>query len=131
MRMTVALLASLALVSACASGGSVGRGSTTPAPTVPAVQASVEAAPIDGQVLYDQGLVYASQGDYAAAARAFDACIEANPRFAYAYYQAGLAYDKLTRPDLTAIRFETFLRLAPDAPERPQVESILRTMRGR
>jgi hypothetical protein len=26
--------------------------------------------------------------------------------------------------------FKAFLRLAPDAPERPQVESILRTVEG-
>jgi hypothetical protein len=30
-----------------------------------------------------------------------------------------------------AARFETFLRLARDAPERPEVETILRTVRGR
>jgi hypothetical protein len=30
-----------------------------------------------------------------------------------------------------ANHFETFIRLAPNAPERPEVESILRTVRGR
>jgi hypothetical protein len=27
--------------------------------------------------------------------------------------------------------FETFLKLAPNSPERPAVESIMRTLRGR
>ena len=76
-------------------------------------------------------LARAAAGDYAPAARAFDAATDANPRLAYAYYHAGLAYGRINRPDLTAIRFDMFLRLAPDAPERPQLESILRTMRGR
>jgi tetratricopeptide (TPR) repeat protein len=75
--------------------------------------------------------VHARSGDFAAAAEAFDRTIEANSRFAYAYYYAGLAYSKIDRADRMALRFETFLRLAPEAPERREVESILRTLRGR
>jgi hypothetical protein len=30
-----------------------------------------------------------------------------------------------------ASHFELFVKLAPQAPERPEVESILRTLRGR
>jgi hypothetical protein len=30
-----------------------------------------------------------------------------------------------------AIHFDRFLKLAPDAPERPEVMSIMRTVRGR
>ena len=125
----VSACGAILMLAACASGGSGGVRATA-TPPAPAAQESAQ-APVDPQEQYDLGLAAAGRGDYAAAARAFDACSEANPRFAYAYYQAGLAYEKLNRPDLTAIRFETFLRVAPDAPERPQVESILKTMRGR
>jgi hypothetical protein len=30
-----------------------------------------------------------------------------------------------------AVYFENFLRLAPDSPERPAVQSIMRTVRGK
>jgi len=69
--------------------------------------------------------------DFAAAAEAFDRCIQANPTLAYAYYRAGLAYYEIDRPDQMVNRFETFMRLAPDAPERPQVESILKATAAR
>jgi hypothetical protein len=65
------------------------------------------------------------------AARVFDHCIDIAPTFAYAYYQAALTYDRLNRMDLMANRFDRFVRLAPNAPERPQVDTILRTVGGR
>ena len=55
----------------------------------------------------------------------------ADPRFAYGYYNAGLTYDRINRPDLAIARLEMFVRLAPGAPERPEVTSILQTVRGR
>jgi tetratricopeptide (TPR) repeat protein len=80
---------------------------------------------------YEVGVSYLAQNDYMAAARAFDHCIDLAPTFAYAYYQAALAYDRLNRMDLMANRFDRFVRLAPNAPERPQVDSVLRTVGGR
>ena len=40
-------------------------------------------------------------------------------------------YDRLNRSDLMIARLEMFERLAPEAPERPEVTSILQTVRGR
>lgn len=80
---------------------------------------------------FELGLSYVRQADFAAAAQAFDRAADADPRFAYAYYNAALAYDRLNRSDLMVIRLEQFERLAPNAPERPEVQSILRTVRGR
>jgi tetratricopeptide (TPR) repeat protein len=77
-------------------------------------------------VQYELGLSYAVRNDFASAARIFDACIAADPMFAYAYYQSALAYQHLDRPDIMANRFDRFVRLAPNAPERPEVESVLR-----
>jgi predicted Zn-dependent protease len=93
-------------------------------------RAAMAEFPADPFVQYEAGLTLVLQGDAAAGAQAFDAAINASPMFAYAYYQAGQAYSRLNRPDLTVARFETFVRLAPSAPERVQVESILRTARG-
>ena len=72
-----------------------------------------------------------ARSDMAAAAEAFDRVTQADPRFAYGYYSGGLAYDRLNRADLAIIRLEMFVRLAPDAPERPEVTSILQTVRAR
>jgi tetratricopeptide (TPR) repeat protein len=93
-------------------------------------QARAAAAAYPGNLLvqYELGLSYAVRNDFASAARIFDACIATAPAFAYAYYQSALAYQHLDRPDLMANRFDRFVRLAPNAPERPEVESVLRTI---
>lgn len=89
------------------------------------------AFPGDPFVQYQVGLAHARRNDMAAAAQAFDRASQADPRFAYAYYSSGLTWDRLNRADLAIARLEMFERLAPDAPERPEVASILRTVRGR
>lgn len=89
------------------------------------------AFPGDPFVQYQLGLAHARRNDMAAAAEAFDRCTQADPRFAYGYYNGGLAYDRLNRADLAIARLEMFVRLAPEAPERPEVTSILQTVRAR
>jgi tetratricopeptide (TPR) repeat protein len=79
----------------------------------------------------EPGVAAFDRREFAAAAAAFDQCINAHPADAYTYYRAGLAYYEINRLDLMVTRFESFVRLAPDAPERPEVESILRTARAR
>lgn len=80
---------------------------------------------------YQLGLVQGYRSDFAAGAASFDRASQLKPTFAYAYYHAGLSYYQDKRIDLMGARFETFLRAAPDAPERAEVESIMRTVRGR
>ncbi len=80
---------------------------------------------------YQLGLVQAGREDWAAAALSFDQAAQIDPSFAYAHYYAGLSYSRIKRVDRTAAHFEAFLKLAPKAPERIAVESILRTLRGR
>jgi tetratricopeptide (TPR) repeat protein len=89
------------------------------------------AFPGDPFVQYQLGLAHARRNDMAAAAQAFDRSSQADPRFAYAYYGSGLTWDRLNRADLVIARLEMFERLAPDAPERPEVASILQTVRAR
>jgi len=83
------------------------------------------------QAQYQLGLVLDVRGDNAAAAAAFAKAAEANPQMAYAHYYAGMNFYKAKRVDRMAVYFENFLKLAPNAPERPAVESIMRTVRGR
>jgi tetratricopeptide (TPR) repeat protein len=80
---------------------------------------------------YQLGLVLAKREEWAPAATEFDRVTELNPSSAYAYYYGGLMHYRANRPDQMAIHFDRFLKLAPDAPERPEVMSIMRTVRGR
>jgi tetratricopeptide (TPR) repeat protein len=80
---------------------------------------------------YQLGMVYSSQNDMAKAAAAFEKAATIEPSFAYAQYYAGLSYYKAKRVDKMAAFFEKFLKLAPNSPEKPAVESIMRTLRGR
>jgi tetratricopeptide (TPR) repeat protein len=80
---------------------------------------------------YTLGLVLFKRQDWAGAAAAFDKASTLQPSFAHAHYYAGLSHYRANRPDLMAARFERFLKLAPDAPERAEVQQIMRTIRGR
>lgn len=80
---------------------------------------------------YQLGLVGARREDWAEAAAAFDRAAELNPAYAYAHYYGGLMHYRVNRADRMAIHFEQFLKLAPEAPERPEVLQIMRTIRGR
>jgi tetratricopeptide (TPR) repeat protein len=80
---------------------------------------------------YQVGLVLAKRRNWRGAAEAFDRAAGLNPSHAYAHYYGGLMHYQSGRPDRMAIQFEQFLKLAPDAPERPEVLQIMRTVRGR
>jgi tetratricopeptide (TPR) repeat protein len=75
-----------------------------------------------------QGLALSARQDFAGAAVAFQKASDLDPTWAAAHYYAGLAYSKVKRIDLTAQHFQTFLRLAPQAPERAEVQSIMKTL---
>lgn len=99
-----------------------------------ALAAARQAAAMAGDLSaaqYQVGLVLAKRRDWGAAAEAFDRAAELDPSHAYARYYGGLMHYQSGRPDRMAIHFELFLKLAPDAPERPEVLQIMRTVRGR
>jgi len=77
---------------------------------------------------YQRGLALSAQQNMDGAAAAFQKASDLDPTWAYPHYYAGVAYSKIKRADLTASHFQTFLRLAPQAPERGEVQSILRTL---
>jgi tetratricopeptide (TPR) repeat protein len=80
---------------------------------------------------YQVGLVLAKRQDWRGAADAFDRAVDVNPANAYAHYYGGLMQYRAGRPDRMANHFEQFLKLAPEAPERPEVLQIMKTVRGR
>jgi tetratricopeptide (TPR) repeat protein len=75
-----------------------------------------------------QGLALSIRQDMAGASAAFEKASQLDPSWADAHYYAGLAYSKVKRIDLMAAHFDTFLKLAPQSPKRPEVQSIMRTL---
>lgn len=96
-----------------------------------AAQRATATDPALSEARYALGLVLVKRQDWGGAAGAFDEASRLNPSFAHASYYAGLSHYRASRPDLMAARFERFLKLAPDAPERAEVQQIMRTVRGR
>ncbi len=94
-------------------------------------QQGVAAAGTLPEAHFQLGLVLARRQDWRGASEAFDRAAELNPVLAYAHYYGGLMHYRAKRPDQMAIHFEQFLKLAPEAPERPEVLQIMRTVRGR
>jgi tetratricopeptide (TPR) repeat protein len=77
---------------------------------------------------FQRGLALTALQDMTGASAAFQKASDLDPYAAYPHFYAGLAYSKIKRADLTAQHFQTFLRLAPQAPERAEVQSILKTL---
>jgi tetratricopeptide (TPR) repeat protein len=99
-----------------------------------AIERAEQAVAANGELFaanYQLGLARARAEQWAEAARAFERAIALDPSFAYAAYYAGLSYSKVNRADKTAEYFERFSRMAPHAPERAGVQSVMRTLRGR
>ena len=91
---------------------------------------SMSADPVP-QAHFQLGLALARREAWRDSAVAFDRAGQLDPQDAYAFYYAGLSHYRAGRRDLMAVRFERFLKLAPDAPERPEVVQIMRTIRGK
>lgn len=90
---------------------------------------ATEAGANNAWAFYQLGLAASKAGDYAAATTAFTKSIELNSDFAYAHYYAALAYQRQRQLAKSAERFESFLRLAPNAPEKQAVQAIMRTLK--
>lgn len=79
---------------------------------------------------YQLGMVQIRRNDFDGAAQSLDRATQLMPEFAYAFYYAGVAHQRAKRYNEMADRFQTFLRLAPDAPERRIVQLALNALRG-
>jgi tetratricopeptide (TPR) repeat protein len=79
---------------------------------------------------YQLGLALIRHNQFDEAAQALDRSAELMPEFAYAHYNAGVAHQRAKRFSRMAEHFQVFLKLAPDAPERRQVQLALTSLRG-
>jgi tetratricopeptide (TPR) repeat protein len=111
------------------SGIALADGNTDEA--VKAARTAVERNGDLAEAQFQLGRALDAKGDNANAADAFAKAAERSPQMAYAHYQAGMSFYKAKRVDKMAVYFENFLKLAPNAPERPAVQSIMKTVRGR
>jgi tetratricopeptide (TPR) repeat protein len=80
---------------------------------------------------YQLGLAQSAAEQWEPAAAAFEKATAIDPGFAYAHYYAGLAYSRQKQIDRMATHLEYFLKLAPNAPERPAVIALMQSVRGR
>ncbi len=115
------------LIGESAVAGLAGDGQTA----IIAADSAATLGPDRFEAHYQLGYARAVANDWAGSATAMSQAIALNPTFAYAHYNAGQAYARINQADLTAEHFERFLKLAPMAPERAAVESLMRTLRGR
>jgi tetratricopeptide (TPR) repeat protein len=90
---------------------------------------AVALAPDDFHAHYQLGLVQSLRGDFDAAAQSLERATQIDGDHAYAHYYAAIAYNKGRRMDRMDRHFQAFVSLAPNAPERTQVQMILRTLR--
>src|SRR6185436_7927990 len=102
--------------------------SSNPAAAVQEADQAVAGGPAIAEAHFQRGLALSARQEIAEAAAAFQRAGELDPDWAYPHYYAGIAYSRVKRADLTASHFQTFLKLAPQAPERGEVQSILRTL---
>lgn len=92
---------------------------------------AVATAPDLPQAHFQLGLALGRAQQWPDAAAAFDVASARQPNSAYAHYYGGMMYYRAKRVDRMAVHFEQFLKLAPKAPERPEVLSIMRTLQRR
>jgi len=100
-----------------------------PEPAITAARRAATLAPSLALAHYQLGLAYGEAKQWPSALEAFEKAATLQPSFAYAHYGAGMAAYQTKRVDRMAVFFERFLKLAPAAPERPAVESLMRTIR--
>jgi tetratricopeptide (TPR) repeat protein len=85
----------------------------------------------NAEAYHAQGVAYAYMQNLPKAQESLAKAVQMNPSNPYAHYQLGLIYNRLNKFDQTVIHFTRFLQLLPNAPEAPQVKSILRTSNRR
>jgi Flp pilus assembly protein TadD len=87
------------------------------------------ADPSNWEIYHLRGVAHAGKEDFTAAATDLEKAIELNPNDAMNHYYAGMVYGRLNQTDKMVNHYETFLRLAPDSPDAPKVQSLLRSVR--
>ena len=94
-----------------------------------AANAALEADPNHPVAIAALGEALVNQKKHDEAIARLSAAVKAKPDLAYAFYWRGQAYYGKKQHDRMVEDFETFLRLAPKAPEAPTVRQLLGTLR--
>jgi tetratricopeptide (TPR) repeat protein len=89
----------------------------------------VEANPESAEAFHYRGMVKTQQKDFQGGVADLEEAVELDPGRAYSHYYLGLAYNGLKRPDKMAEELQTFLKLAPNAPDADKVRSVLKAFR--
>ena len=76
---------------------------------------------------YQLGLAYVSIDYHDDATEAFNRAAKLNPTCAYCFYYGGHSQYLAQHYDKATPLFETFLKMAPDAPERTEVQRLMKT----
>ena len=89
----------------------------------------LESSPTDDMAVRALGHALVAQEKIDEAVSRLSAAIAARTDLACAYYWRGQAYDKQKKASSMAADFQTFLKLAPNAPEAKLVQAVLAGMR--
>jgi len=87
------------------------------------------ADPVDAEAYYYRGLAYAATNDFQSAVPDFDKSIELRPGNFMAHYYAGIACNRIRRPDQMVAHFEQLIKLAPNSEQAQRAQSLLRSVR--
>jgi tetratricopeptide (TPR) repeat protein len=110
----------------------------------PEAQAELEkAAQLDpaqaGKFFFNLGALYVNSGQLEPSGAAFKRAIEADPKYAEAYYQYGVylmgkatttADGKIVPPEGTTAYFEKYLELAPTGPNAESAKAMIQTIQS-
>lgn len=94
-----------------------------------AAKAALEANPAHEVAVAAIGEALVGQKKYDEADARLSAAIAAKADLAYAYFWRAQAYNGLKKADRMVADYETFLKLAPKAPEAPSVQQLLAGLR--
>jgi|GEM_PF-1602652 tetratricopeptide (TPR) repeat protein len=95
------------------------------------LQTAREKAPENVEVAYTTGLVRYLQKAYSDAAPVLKQAVDKDPQRPYTHYYLGMTYYNLNQKAMAIQYLENFLRLAPEAPEAPQVRDLLQRLKRR
>ena len=87
-------------------------------------------APDNVEAVYQLGVCQALAQQWGPAVESLTAAVSKNSEIAYAYFFRALAAEKVGRKDLLINDLQRFLALAPNAPDAPRAERLLKAIKG-
>ncbi len=77
-------------------------------------------------IFFNIGAINVNEGNLREAADAFQRAVEMNPNYAAAHRELGYTYRDLGETDKAKTHFQTYLKLQPKAPDKPELELWIR-----